>query len=122
MGIPINPLLDPYSGAYVYVNGRPLVLLDPLGLSPWDYVKAATSSGGNFVAVATFGDNDESVLAPQDAPQPGADQVLVVDEQHGDLGSVHVTIHTTSANEPAQRRPAECRRTPTIRRPTGRRR
>jgi RHS repeat-associated protein len=27
-----NPLFDPYASPYVYVNGRPLVFIDPLGL------------------------------------------------------------------------------------------
>jgi RHS repeat-associated protein len=45
-------LNDPYVGAYVYVNGRPTVLVDPLGLF-------GLSDVGNFVAgaadYATFG-------------------------------------------------------------------
>ena len=42
-----NPLFAPYDGAYVYVNGRPTVLVDPaglLGLPSWDDVKGAAGA------------------------------------------------------------------------------
>src|ERR1700744_601148 len=45
---------------------------------------------GNLVAVTAFGDNDETVLAAQNPSQPGADQVLIVDQQHGDVGTIHL--------------------------------
>ncbi len=52
-----SPIGSPYDGAYVYVNGRPMVLVDPLGLSgcmfcdwAWDRTKAG---GGALKDVVT---------------------------------------------------------------------
>jgi RHS repeat-associated protein len=46
-----SPLTAPYDGAYGYVNGRPSVLVDPLGLYGWnDFQNAA---GGTATALGT---------------------------------------------------------------------
>jgi hypothetical protein len=41
---------------------------------------------GHLISVGTFGDDDETVLAAQDSAQPGTHQILVVDQQHRNLG------------------------------------
>jgi RHS repeat-associated protein len=53
-----NPLSTPYDGAYVYVDGRPTMLVDPLGLwgfNPMDAVKAAGNAAAGAVDYASFG-------------------------------------------------------------------
>ena len=48
-----NALAAPYDGAYVYVNGRPTVLVDPLGLcgwtEPWNCADDVAESAGGAV-------------------------------------------------------------------------
>ncbi len=55
-----NPLFDPYAGPYVYVNGKPTTLVDPLGLSwglpnPIKVVKEGAKVVGNAAAGAADG-------------------------------------------------------------------
>ena len=52
-----NPLGAPYDAAYVYVNGRPTVLVDPLGLFGWQALESTVTGGartlGNLVRATT---------------------------------------------------------------------
>lgn len=45
-------MTEPFSNAYVYVNGRPTVLVDPLGLcwNPVDCAKDAAGAVGGYVS------------------------------------------------------------------------
>src|SRR5262245_9565787 len=44
-----SPLFAPVAGAYVYVDGRPTVLVDPLGLGGWDRFKGALGTGARVI-------------------------------------------------------------------------
>jgi RHS repeat-associated protein len=71
-----NPLSAPYDGAYVYVNGRPAVLVDPLGLSGWDIVKGTIS--GVEEGVVIVGDFRSHVEFWADQARRGAQRGGVV--------------------------------------------
>jgi len=43
-----SPIASPYVGAYVYVDGRPTVLVDPLGLFGWNPIETAKDVGGDI--------------------------------------------------------------------------
>jgi hypothetical protein len=64
----------------------------------------------DLIAGAAFGDDDESILAPQNPSQPGADQLLVVDQQHGDVRHLSVDTARNVGSHPR----AESQRAPTI--------
>jgi len=62
-------LAQPYGGAYVYVDGRPTVLVDPLGLFGWKDLGNALAGGADAVTLgaSTYGLNAVGV-----APDTGS--------------------------------------------------
>ena len=75
--------------------------------------------GGHLVSVGTFGDDDETVLAAQDPAQPGPHQILVVDQQHRDLGRFvnHNLHHQGRQPDGVLKRYLRAHRPPVMRRP-----
>lgn len=75
-----SPLAAPYDGAYVYVNGRPTVLVDPLGLcgwrEPWKCANGVAAAAGNAAAgaadYATFGLTTRGLNAAGINPDTGS--------------------------------------------------
>jgi RHS repeat-associated protein len=75
-----NPLSAPYDGGYVYVNSRPTVLVDPLGLYGWsDFKRDATSAAD---AVADF----------RAHAQFWSDQARRGAQRGGVLGNAQITV------------------------------
>jgi RHS repeat-associated protein len=68
---PVEDLLSaPYDGAYIYVNGRPTLLVDPLGLYSRNEFKRDVTGAAD--AVATIGDFRAHVEFWGDQAQSGA--------------------------------------------------
>jgi RHS repeat-associated protein len=67
-----NPLTAAYDGAYVYVNGRPTALVDPLGLYGWNDFKKDVSGAAD--AVAVVGDFRSHVEFWEDQARRGAER------------------------------------------------
>jgi RHS repeat-associated protein len=67
-----SSLTAPYDGAYVYVNGRPTRLVDPLGLYGWREFKNDVSSAAD--AAAVVGDFDSHLEFWQDQIRRGGER------------------------------------------------
>jgi RHS repeat-associated protein len=63
-----NPLLDPYAGPYVYVNGRPLMLIDPLGTWPKVVDEAKDKVAGAATSTARAAGNAAGWVKEKTAP------------------------------------------------------
>ena len=71
-----NPLASAYGSAYVYVDGRPTVLVDPLGLYGWKDFKKDATGGAKAIggAVGVIGDYRSHIEFWQDQAQRGVER------------------------------------------------